>query len=208
MRDCGLQFWHPFGMDPSALAPMSPEFFFVNALQDIRAAIASRDTYALIKAAGLVRKLLMDSPRLADMVNSKFPPRTKLEFRMTDIWFDLEHPAVKTMAYGFILESLNPDDPANGRFRTVVRSRGAFLKTKVGLVNGTPYTVYGVLRHFANKRDHHYDNDGVDPGMIVGESWSLDGMPVTVHQLAPILQIVVRALEPIEQRIQAAQQSG
>lgn len=208
MRDCGLQFWHPFGMDPSALAPMSPEFFFVKHLQEIRAAIASRDTYALVKAAGLVRKLLLDSPRLADQVNTKFPPKAKLAFRVTNIWYRMDLPLNQSMTAGFLLDRLDPDDSENARFPAAVRTRDQFLKTKVGLVNGTVYTVHGVLNHFANKRDHHYDDKNVDPGMLAGESWSVGGVPVAVYQLAPILQIIVRALEPIEQRIKAPQQSG
>lgn len=208
MRDCGLQFWHPFGMDTSALAPMSPEFFFVKHLQEIRAAITSRDTYALLRAVGLVRKLLLDSPRLADQVNIKFPPKAKLTFRVVDIWYRMDDSLNQSMTAGFLLDRLDPDDPENARFPAVVRPRDQFLKTKVGLVNGTVYTVRGVVDHFANKRDHHYDDKDVDPGMLVGKAWSVGGVPVAVYQLAPILQIIVRALEPIEQRIKAAQQSG
>jgi hypothetical protein len=124
-------------------ANMNPDLLFLHSLADLAARIASADEYEVLRAAGILRQLLLDDQPLVHIVNRG--PRLKLVFRMNGL-SHYERVALEDKPTIFTMPALVVrDDLPAGLQNPVDPSLREFLARPVTVVNGEKFDVTDVM---------------------------------------------------------------
>lgn len=181
---------------------MQQETLFLRTLDDLREKVASADEYEILKAAGLIRLLLIDGTPLVDKVNRSI--RLKLEY---------EYVGPRTGAGAGVL-SLSPDSlvVADGLYPGTQIADGNIVKTnarkflgELALVSGgIEHTVRYLVKFVANELGgvHHGDPQ---PDTLHDLKMVLDRIPAVVYGVKAIASVVLDGLKPLEDGVRAAE---
>jgi len=121
------------------------EALLLRTLGDLEQRICSTDTYEILGASSLIRKLLLDEHPLVDQANRHF--RLKVLFEVTDP-IPLP-PGGPTPIFETVQDGLDPDSAPPWLPRTSLR-RDQFLAHVLAKVDGHEYTVREVVLFEAN----------------------------------------------------------
>lgn len=178
------------------------EVLFLRTLDDIERRLALTDPYEILFIAALVRKLFLDDFPLVYQVNRKH--RIKLAFETT---VPIEHPKdFPAPTFWTVQDGLDPDKAIPGK-RRYTTNRDQFFQTIVTIVNDHQYSVREIVLFEANvmgavhagspKSDKEHALKQVDSAIAVG------GYASSLRQLQAIARVVLKALAPLREAVNA-----
>src|SRR5947208_11895772 len=106
---------------------MEPDRLFLMTLQDLQERLSNLDEYGMLRTAGLLRQLLLDEPRLVDLVNRKF--RLRIRFAVADRRDYMDIIIADGAVFYSVEDGLDPETGRPGN--RVVLGRDKFLKWPV-----------------------------------------------------------------------------
>jgi len=176
---------------------------FLATMDDLRNRVTTpRTEYEALMSSPLLRKLLLDSPTLVDLVNrSRMVPVEYVINARPPIWKQLgeEAPTAYAVEDGF--------DPATALVAPAPTkvNRDQLLSQMVAVYRGEEITVKYLLRYAAHTAGGvHFDppkNDQERAAQALSEQMRVGGHPAGGRTLLALGRVVVRALEPLRQRI-------
>ena len=184
---------------------MNPEILFVRTLEDIEKKLQANDPYELLGISALLRKLLFDSNCLYDLANQQY--KIKLKFVVGN-----DHaPNSKHLTDGSFWSQQDSFDPntAPPHVIPIEISRKTFAKKVILITGKNEHTVIETIKYVAH----------VVGGVHVGapetnkeaELQKLDqlnnlgGHSMVVRQLLSIARVVLKAMDPLKQKILTSQ---
>lgn len=181
------------------------EEFLIDTLQDLQAKLENGDEYNLLRAAGLIRQLLIDETPLVDSVNKNY--KVKILFRVQKRNHKFQN---KVVIDGVECETVIGVTFANPKHNDEqyieYLKRAEFLNYNIIYFAGQDFTVLDVIKLCA----HIYG--GVHVGKIKEEKdlyldWAnktvsySDGVNCGVSTIKDIISIIVNALQPLVDEI-------
>jgi len=178
--------------------------FFLSVLDDLRHKCGSNSNYNFIKAAGLLRQLLIDEIPLIDNINKEY--REKIQFKVNRRSTQIPQfigpngkPLIHVMSFGFI----NP--PENNQFVEYL-NKDQFLKYKVLDFHGHEITLHELLKLNANKKGGvHRDSRVSGKDSVVNMANSAFGIsediPGGSYTMSEMGKIVLNALSTLEEKV-------
>jgi hypothetical protein len=172
--------------------------FFLETVRDLDRKVLDGSRYELIRAAGLVRQLLMDG--LIDLVNRGY--RRQVTFEIVNPKLRLPVPASTVALWQNI-------DPVPDAYANAVRVRlKELLKTWVLKYAGQDLTVYNVVNACANTKGgvHRGQPNSAEQAAVVAldEILNAAGVEPSLFALSGICKVVLRGLGPLVAAINAA----
>lgn len=181
---------------------MDPERLFLKTLEELEARIASPDEYDLLKAAGLLRLLLIEGQPLAQKAVRALGGERPL-FRFGTISPD--PMAGSARVFQFIADGLDPGTGRPGR-PMLDGPIDAFLRNPVIINKGETFTVLDIIRAAANAEGGiHHDVAPQKKNAAVrhfSASLHVAGAPVGLQALRAIGRVTLKALAPLRQLAQ------
>jgi hypothetical protein len=177
---------------------------FLSTLTDLENRVhPAPNEYAVLGIAAVVRKLLLDELPLVDEVNRR--RGLKINFRINHerpVWEALGSPRPE---FWSLQDGLDPE--ASRRANPEEVSRKDFLATRVMLVRDREITVKDILSHTANvagavHRGNPRDVSQETLQYLEGQI-SVGGYPADVRSLQAIGRVVLRALQPLRDKVEA-----
>lgn len=172
-------------------------------MEDLRARVAHPDDeYGMLRAAALVRQLLLDSPSLMDVVNK--PYRLKIRFAVNRVVDE-----VPPGSYWAVLDGLSPDIATSG-YTVDIMDRRHFIQVQTLKMPGPNGTIRATVKDLIRVAAH------VEGGVHVGDFESererllattlklnINGRDVTyaAKTMRAIGTITIRALVPLEEAV-------
>lgn len=132
--------------------------FFLDVLADLRVKCDSKSNYNYVKAAGLLRQLLLDDPPLMDLINKEYKDKIVFGVRKQYPSPLNQHVGKDGVTYTTIIavSFLNPG--ADKKYVDYLK-RDKFLKHRIFNFGGRDITVLEILKLNANKKGGiHLDN--------------------------------------------------
>jgi hypothetical protein len=185
---------------------MDRDGLFLRTLEDLEARVErGADQYDVLMSAGLLRKLLIDSPSLTDQVNRE--RRIQIRYRINaqrPIWEIAGGPPAD---YWSIQDGL---DSETALLRPEVRDVGIdeLLATTIMLVRGRAITVKDTIDHTSHVlgavhpgEPHPKRRDAAALLEDIGR-YEMGGYRPDIGSLQAIGRIVLRALAPLRERIE------
>lgn len=190
--------------DTHEVEPVDADRLFVHTLSDLEQRTAATDEYEVLLSAALLRKLLLDQPRLMDQVNHHY--RLDLCFRISgvspfeqQIW---DNPPI----FWALEDVLDPDSPL--AYAPFDASRDQFLGRRIMRFSESWITIRDVIDQLANIEGAvHSGNPKKEQHKVLqaaGKFYSRDGLPGVVSQVRLIGRITVRGLSPLRDAVLAA----
>nr|WP_290226295.1 hypothetical protein [Trichocoleus desertorum] len=195
-----------FSPIPSAILPPlhtiqtsdEQELFFLETLRDIESKFLERKRYGLIRSAGLLRQLLLDSNALAHVVNQKY--RLPIRFRVMD--YRTPPPGNPTMHWQSLDPTLYPKSP------TIDINLDTFLKAPCLKMTSSQASVRDVIRACANAMGgvHMGTARTAQEKVVVDmeDVISIMGEGPTISALSNLCRISLRAMLPFVNAIHNA----
>ena len=170
----------------------------IDTLADIENRLTSNDPYEILIISDLLRKLLLDDFPLLDQVNRHYHIKT---------FFNIISPndvLVEKAEYYLLADGLDPDTAFRpGRKQSITRDQ--FLKITVLAIRGKRYTIRDLILFEANIMG------GVHAGTSktlkaealqeINSIYEIGGLRGSLLQLKAIARVVLKALEPLRDRI-------
>lgn len=182
--------------------------FFLDVLDDLRLKCNSKSNYNYVKAAGLLRQLLLDEIPLIALINKDY--KEKLVFEVVKSY--PSGPLNSLGSDGLVYETLievrfvNPSASQN----TDKLNRDEFLKHVIFTYLGQDVTVKDILKLNANKKGGvHLDNRPKQSMEEVNVEFANSTVNYTgditggAHAVHDIGKITLKALEKLEGRVKA-----
>ena len=181
---------------------IDPETLFLRTLADMEERLGMEDPYEILLIADLLRKLFLDDHPLVDRVNSKH--RVKLSFEVPAGVGDYPD-FLPTPTLWSVQDGLDPEVLPLFIKRESL-GRDAFFSIVVARVGGHQFSVREIVLFEANvvgavhagapkkeKEQALYEIDRV---------LSFGGYASALRQLRSIARVVLRAVEPLRERVQ------
>lgn len=171
------------------------EELFIDTLRDLEGSCTRRDAYEVLRASGLLRQLLMDSPSLTDLVNRTY----KLKLRFT-----VAEPAPLPLVDGILFRFKNPDVSSFPNAKTVQVPVKDFLAFECLYFKGNAWQVKDVIRVCAHVKGgvHRYPPDAEQQGLLdIDEVLTVGGQEPTLGILRGIGAVALGGLIPLRQRV-------
>jgi hypothetical protein len=185
------------------LESVEPERLFLATCTDLEGRITHLDEYGLLRAAGLLRQLLLDETRLIDVVNRKF--RIKVAFLVMDRRSNMEMVAADGAEFYSVEDGLDPSTARPGT--TIELTRDQLLKWKVMFVSGHYVTVHDLIDQLAHiEGGVHSGSPKTDKEKSLVQAagmFGIGGLPAGIRMVAAIGRVVVSGLAPLRNRVQA-----
>lgn len=192
--------------DPLIMGPVFPnlnpnlghseaEHLFLATIADVDQKIIERSRYSLIRAAGLLRQLLLDATPLVYEVNRNY--RLKLQFKC------MEYQSVPPVSPSAHWRSPDPSQFSNAKTITVDLS--TFLKVPCLEVNGSTASIGDLVRACANAKGgvHLGKAKVTEEGVIL--DWDkvmlLLGEEPSLLAIAGVCRVALIGLRPLVQAI-------
>jgi hypothetical protein len=176
-------------------AKSEAESLFLATLLDIDQKLEEASRYSLIRAAGLLRQLLLDSPSLVDAANRGH--REKFEFEVIDFQ---EPPPVPHEAHW---QNLDPSHFPGAK--TVKLNQQRLLQAPVLEMRGATATVRDLIRACANAKGGVHLGKARTSGEDTIINWdravALAGEEPSLRAVAGLCRVVIRGLVPLVERI-------
>lgn len=184
-------------LDP-AVAKSDVEYLLLSTLADIDQKLLGRTRYSLIRAAGLLRQLLLDDTPLVHQVNR--PYRRKIQFEVVD---HRTPPPVIPQAHW-----LNPDASSFPRAQTINLNLDGLLSMPYLILEGTTATVRDLIKACANVKGgvHLGIVRTSEEGAIIDfdRAFRLVGEEPSLFAIAGVCRVVLRGLAPLVRAIHGA----
>ncbi|XYH94858.1 hypothetical protein ACMHYB_44625 [Sorangium sp. So ce1128] len=167
------------------------ERFLLDTLQDIETKLSLNSRYHLIRAAGLLRQLLLDGAPLVHRVNRKH--RLRLRFRIMDLE---DGPPVAPVAYW---RSLDPSSFPNGK--TIETDLEGLLRARVLDYQETHVTARNVIKACANAKGGVHFGEAADDAEQTAIDF--DGVMIAVGSEPSLIaidglcRVVLAGLQPL-----------
>ena len=181
---------------------MDHDRLFLETLADLQARVENPSSeYEVVMTAPLLRKLLLESPTLTDLVNRE--RRVKVSYVVNGpvpVWKQLNEspPTAYSTEDGF-----DPETAAYGTPTAV--SRDGLLSQMVMVYRGHEVTAKDLIRYVAlTAGGVHFDppkSDGEKAAQSVAHVMTVTGYPAGSRTLLAIGRVVVRGLEPLRGQV-------
>lgn len=178
--------------------------FFLNVLDNLRQKCASNSNYDLIKAAGLLRQLLIDDPPLIDYINKKYKERIRFKVNRRSGQVPIfkgpdGKPLIHVMSFGFM-------NPPESNPSVEYLNKDYFLKYKVLDFHGHEVTLHELLKLNANKKGGvHLDSSLDGKESIVNMANSAFNFSKDIsggsYSISEMGKIVLNALSELEEKV-------
>lgn len=185
---------------------MNDEEFFLNTLVDLREKFHREDSYSTIKAAGLLRQLLLDDSPLIHLVNRKYNlkilftvcgrKRAERQFKRVNVFYSALSMIHLSGSQGHTAEKVVLDTFLSMK---VIKNKDQELTvrdvlTQVAYADGGSHR--GKLKITNEKAPALSDLSRVENGSTSSINW---------EQMRPIIMIVLDALAPLEKKVRQSQ---
>lgn len=175
------------------------KYIFLNILEDIRFKVASGNKYNIIRAAGLVRQLLLDREPIVYQVNREFTTKILYEVR------DLSNLPKESLTQSTKEEStiqwfhLIPVDNK----KKVSLKIDEFLSHKILIVNQHIFTVRDIIQFTSTFLGgiHNYKTKIDEEKEFTKIKLKLNGIDINLQCLLQICVIVVESLKNLEELV-------
>ncbi len=185
------------------------ERLLINTLADLQSRLDEGDEYNLIRAAGLIRQLLLDRAPLMDVVNMNYKLIIKFKTQKGKIDFQdklvIDGVEVETVIGVSFIEAKHGDEQY-----TSYLTRDEFLKYKVIYFAGQDFTVFDIIKLCAHIYGGvHHDN--IKKAKDLYLDWAnktvtyKNGVNCAVNSIKDIISITIDALQPLVDEIKKEQ---
>ena len=176
----------------------SVDNLFLNTLKDLQTKITSNDSYQMLMAAALLRKLLIDGNSLTEQVNRN--KRLRLAFTFND-----KKPLDETgLIFWSIQDGFDPDTSIARLSPLTVKKEG-LLKSTSMVINGKVITVLALIRFLCHIQGAvHIDdpsNDEEEVLKAIEENITVGGQSPVIRSICAISRVVLKGLEPLKQEV-------
>lgn len=189
---------------------MDRNLLFVETLNDLRQKLEQPSSeYNVLKVSALLRQLLLDSPRLVDVVREDWKKRHGKKFKIVyriAIGGAYEQavlalkPAIWAVADGLY----PPDALASKPVRPV--SLDDLLRTRILIVGEYQYTVKDIIRQLAHVEGGvHAGTPEDDKELLltsIGHQVSIGGHSMVVASVRAVGKVVYAALQPLKDQLE------
>jgi hypothetical protein len=186
---------------------------FVSTLDDLQSRLQDpEDEYKMLKAAGLVRQLLLDDRPLMDVVNKAH--KIKIKFRVTKhparLGFHIDEQGVAhVMPSGtmwFILDGIDPD--RFPEYPVEELHRHYFLKVAVMNLKGREVTVKDIIKHAAHSEGGVHLGEPESAWLAAATglmSFEIDGRKrsAAAASMKGIASVVLAAMQPLREAVES-----
>lgn len=187
---------------------MNIEELFLRTLQDLEDRISSSDPYEILRVSLLIRQLFLDGHKsLVDQVNRNY--RLKIEFEIVDVSKLLDAfnaPGMPPPVFLGIQDAFDPGSIPNPPKKIVKRDE--FFKTPVQISGQKAFTVQELIEHQAHIMGGvHAGKSQEEREKILSAIEStiyVMGLPPGLRQLKSIGKVILKALEPLKERVEAS----
>ncbi len=172
---------------------LSHEQLFINTVQDLRSKIRANTVYSLIRACGLCRHLVLDSPTLFQLANKKH--KLQIRFRIKDF--------TDTPLSNDFKGSGGRNIFPYGKMDAITVKNEDFLQIKIHFYGKTEFTVKDLL-HAAC---HYYGGIHAGAPDLKQEYLSKLNWPphretnISIWHMTTICRIILQAMKPLETAI-------
>jgi hypothetical protein len=183
---------------------MDAEALFLRTLDDLEQRGEATDEYEVLLAAGLLRKLLMDSHPLVDQVNVSH--HLKLRFQINGPTAYEEMVLTAGPIYWSLEDAIDPgiDHPLGLRAPQDV-TRDQLLARRVMMVNGQEVSVRDLIDQLAHIEGAVHAAKPREPREAVlkeaARNLYIGGLPAGVRQIQAIVRVVLRGLAPLREAV-------
>lgn len=180
------------------------ERHLIHSISELEDRIAKGTKYDLIKASGILRQLLIDSPSLLDKVNERHKER--FIFRTLKVGKLEPEPVVQDGILWKPIISVNLIYPQLEEQPIFETNKHKFLSYQVFHFEGHIFTVKDVIKVAANVLGGvHFDNPrtGKDKTLLIANNMLnySDGTSACEYAIKGISNVVIKAVEPLTKRI-------
>lgn len=180
----------------------SSEKILIDIICDLEERFKRRTEYDLLKAAGLIRQLLVDVNSLVEVVNKKYKVkivyRVQKRFKMPDVSVENDGTVWKAL-YGMVF--ITPENNSNCEHL----KKDDFFKYELLFYNGENFTVLDIIKICANKYGGiHYDeikNKKESLIDITHNSFTFNNSSSVLQSMYSIIEICIDAWKPLMIRI-------
>lgn len=182
------------------------EYMFVNTIADIKEKLARGEPYFLIRGAGLLRHLLLDPPRLIDVVRRKYELRIKYRVQRTK-GSSGGGTDLSKLYYSMDTLYLPPGMPPAPGTEEALVNHDQFIKMQCYSFDGYKYSVRDVITYAATFRHGIHSRtaktDKEKAFIEVDELGLVRSMGFDTHgrTLSDLLEIVIEATQPLCDKI-------
>ena len=177
------------------------ERLFLNTLEDLRAKIASPNSYEVLGAAWLVRKLFFEESPLVTQVNKKY--RLKITFEVVK---PKGFPGLPQPDYYFVLDGFDPEK-APGPVTPQRVNRDQLFALVLEKTPGHSHTLRELVLFEAHVMGAvHAGPPRTEKQKVlkaVSNSFTIGGKRPSLGQLQAIGRVVLKGLEPLKQAIES-----
>ena len=185
-------------------------------LDDIKTKLDDSTAVGLVQASVLVKRMLLDNPRLYDEANRDYDVR--LVFEIIDEWNGSMAMLLRRSGYSMftVLNSIDPETNTSSAARVSKLARGPFFNCNVALIHAEAVSIHDIIVHAAlalggiqsieaksyleKKRSvttagrslHRY---GPLTMIQIGKG------SITTKQVRPVLNVIYKALSPLAAKI-------
>jgi hypothetical protein len=177
---------------------------FIHTLRDLQQRTVSTDEYVVLRAAGLLRQLLLDRERLMDQVNR--PHRLDIRFQISGISPYEKLIYEEAPIFRALEDALDPKSPL--AHKPFDATRDEFLKRRIMRFGGNWITIRDVIDQLANVEGAVHSGKAKDARQktiqATGKFYSRAGLPGVVSHVRLIGRITVQGLSPLRDAVIAA----
>lgn len=183
--------------------------FFIDVLNDLREKCNSQTNYNYVKAAGLLRQLLIDTNPLIDIINRDYKEKLIFEVRPERAPSSNKEIGPDGLVYEIFM-SVTLMDPGQNDRNVVRLSRSQFFQYKFFNFHGKDITVLEILKLNANKKGGvHLDNQVIkvkDELMVDMANSAINykgGITSGAYAVQEIGRITLKTLKTLEEKVKA-----
>lgn len=180
---------------------MEPASLFLSVISDLADRVRRPDEYGMLRAAALLRQLLLDERRLIDEVNRVH--RLKIEVTVLDMEAYVETVLAERPVFYSVEAGIDPSTGAFGR--PVKLSRDRFLKLRIMVINGHAVSAHDLIDQLAHiEGGVHIGSARTEKQNALAEAakaFGIGGLPAGVSMIAAIGRVVLTALEPLRVKV-------
>jgi hypothetical protein len=182
---------------------MNYEQWFVLTLRDVEEHVERRTTYHTLRAAGLLRHLLLDNPKLIDLANRRI--RQKIRFRVLDTgaWVSSQSEGGEFELWSNTIAPVSQEAYEDGLSRDVTLDK--FLKIHMFRWKEYSFDVKDVIRLAAHVQGgvHHGKPRDKRESIQYDLAYekSVINEPLYILCLIQIASVVLESLKPLRQEI-------
>jgi hypothetical protein len=179
---------------------LSHEELFLLTVEDLRNKISIGNEYNLIRAYGLCRHLVSDTPPL--MILASKPYNYKIKFHVADYSdMPIYEIGYKLDFFNIVWSTINPDFTAP---KTKYVSKDIFLKVPLLKFNEHHYNVLDIIHaasHFMGGVHARDPKNNKEAALVALEKAAKTDEKLTFNAIRSVCKVVLKAMEPLEQVI-------